>query len=71
MMSNHGILDPEKRQQDKERRRREDEERLRSGRVSPAELDVANGFFSSLDMGEFQIEAIGRRELDAIRSRKA
>ncbi|TIX50490.1 hypothetical protein [Alteraurantiacibacter aquimixticola] len=54
-MAQINYYDPALRRAEKERQRESDEEGLRSGRVSPEELNRRNGFFASLEIIESQV----------------
>ena len=64
MAYREGVLDPVKRAHDKQASRDRDERLLASGAVSPAAMNKANGFFSSLPVHEFEIVSIGGRLLE-------
>lgn len=47
--------DPVSRRAEKERQRASDEDDLRSGRISPEEMNRRNGFFASLEIIESEV----------------
>ena len=54
-------LDPKKRAAEKQAARDQDAADLAAGRVTPEELNKRNGVFSALDLGSFELEAVGRK----------
>jgi hypothetical protein len=63
-------LDQQKRAEEKQASRDEDERLLADGKISPVELRRKNGFFSSLDLSEFKMIAIGGKPVEPRKMRR-